>query len=61
MHISEEGDALAVKAPRRQYLTSSRVAATSDAVPQEKQKLKGPTLVLISMSSSDDTVHLSTF
>jgi len=37
---------------RRQYLTRSRVAVTSDGVPIAKHKLKGPAIVLMSMSSS---------
>jgi hypothetical protein len=41
-----------VVSTRRQYLTRSRVAVTSDGVPIAKHKLKGPAIVLMSMSSS---------
>jgi len=61
VHISEEEDTPAEKAPRRQYLTRSRAAATSNAVLQEKQKLKGPVVAPTSMSSFDDTASSSTF
>ncbi|KAJ6904278.1 hypothetical protein NC651_021420 [Populus alba x Populus x berolinensis] len=50
-----------MKAPKRQYLTKSRVAATSDAIFQEKQKFKGPVVAPMSMSSSDDTAPSFTF
>jgi hypothetical protein len=48
----EEETAPTVVTTRRQYLTRSRVAVTSDGTPIEKRKLKGPTIVLMSMSSS---------
>jgi hypothetical protein len=48
----EEETAPTVVTTRRQYLTRSRVAVTSDGTPIEKHKLKGPTIVLMSMSSS---------
>ncbi|KAL3610856.1 hypothetical protein D5086_001876 [Populus alba] len=55
VHISEERDTPVVKALRRQYLTRSRAAATSDMVLQEKKRLKGPIVVPMSMSNFDDT------
>jgi hypothetical protein len=58
--ISSE-DTAAVEAPRRQYLTRNRAVATSDAVLQEKHKLKGPVIASKSLSSSDDTASSSTF
>ena len=61
VHISEEGNALAMKALRRQYLTRSRAAATSNIVPQEKKKLISPIEVPMSMSSFDDTASTSIF
>jgi len=61
MCTAEEGATPAVKSTRRQYLTRSKVAATFDATPLEKQKLKGLAIVLMSMSSSDITAPLSTF
>jgi len=42
VHISEEGDAADVEPPKRQYLTRSRVAATTRLGQQEKQKSKAP-------------------
>ncbi|KAJ6968341.1 hypothetical protein NC653_036330 [Populus alba x Populus x berolinensis] len=61
VHISEEGDTPTIKALRRQYLMRSRAATTSDAILQEKQKLKGLVVVPMSMSSSDDIAPSSTF
>jgi hypothetical protein len=52
MCTAEEGAAPAVMTTMRQYLTRSRAAATSDATPLEKQKPKGPAIVLMFMSSS---------
>ena len=52
---AEEEVAPTVVTRRRQYLTRSRAAVTSDGTPIEKQKLKGPAIVLMSMSSSDTT------
>jgi hypothetical protein len=49
---TEEEIAPTVVTTRRQYLTRSRVVVTSDGTPIEKHKLKGPTIVLMSMSSS---------
>uniref|UniRef100_A0A2K1Y9R9 DUF4283 domain-containing protein n=1 Tax=Populus trichocarpa TaxID=3694 RepID=A0A2K1Y9R9_POPTR len=41
--------------------TCNRAVATSDAVLQEKHKLKGPVIASKSLSSSDDTASSSTF
>jgi hypothetical protein len=52
---AEEEAAPTVVTRRRQYLTRSRAAVTSDGTPIKKQKLKGPAIVLMSMSSSGTT------
>ena len=49
---TEEESAPPAVTTRRQYLTRSRVAVTSDGTPIEKHKPKGPAIVLMSMSGS---------
>jgi hypothetical protein len=61
VHISEEGDTPTMEAPKRQYLTRNRADATSDAILQEKHKLKGPVIASKSLSRYDDTAPSSTF
>jgi hypothetical protein len=61
VHISEEGDVIAVKPPKRQYLTRSRVAATTILGQQEKQKSKALAIAPRLLSSSDETATSSTF
>jgi hypothetical protein len=61
LHIFEEGDVAAVEPLKRQYLTRSRAATTTNLGQQEKQKSKAPTIAPKLLSSFDDTTPSSTF